>query len=112
MKNIFCLLFVWALPLCIQAQKKPVFIKLAPDSSGVLFSNRLTETPDLNIITYEYFYNGGGVAVADFNNDGLTDLFFTGNLVPNKMYLKKGVFNSKILHVNPTRVDDVGGKLG
>jgi hypothetical protein len=108
MKNIFCLLFVWALPLCIQAQKKPVFIKLAPDSSGVLFSNRLTETPDLNIITYEYFYNGGGVAVADFNNDGLTDLFFTGNLVPNKMYLNKGGLQFQDI----TRQSNTGGRRG
>src|SRR4030095_8015221 len=48
------------------------------------------ESTDLNIIAYEYFYNGGGVAAGDINNDGLIDLYFTGNMVENKLYLNKG----------------------
>ena len=65
--------------------------KLLPASStGVDFSNTIKETDSFNILTHEYIYNGGGVAVADFNKDGLQDLFFTGNEVPNKLYLNKG----------------------
>ncbi len=49
----------------------------------------LEESPDFNVLKYGYFYNGGGVAAGDFNNDGLTDLYFTGNLNANKLYLNK-----------------------
>lgn len=58
--------------------------------TGLSFENVLTETDDLNILDYLYFYNGGGVAVGDINNDGLTDIFFSGNMVQNKLYLNKG----------------------
>jgi enediyne biosynthesis protein E4 len=66
------------------------FTNLSPDQTGVNFQNKLTETPGANIITYEYFYNGGGVAAGDFNNDGLIDLYFTSNQQPDKLYLNKG----------------------
>jgi len=58
----------------------------------IQFSNKLTPTPSLNILTYLYYYNGGGVASGDFNNDGLIDLYFTGNQVQDKLYLNKGNF--------------------
>ena len=73
------------------SQTPDTLFKLLPASStGVDFSNTITETDSFNILTHEYIYNGGGVAVADFNKDGLQDLFFTGNEVPNKLYLNKG----------------------
>ncbi len=62
-------------------------------TSSILFSNNLTESPELNRLNYEYFYNGGGVAIGDINNDGLADIYFTGNMVPDKLYLNEGDFN-------------------
>ncbi|MBA4168110.1 MAG: VCBS repeat-containing protein, partial [Chitinophagaceae bacterium] len=73
-------------------QENTLFRMIDPDSSGVHFTNTITTTDSLNIFTYEYLYNGGGVAVADFNNDGLPDLFFSGNMVPDRIYLNKGHF--------------------
>lgn len=60
------------------------------DKTGINFENTLTETDDLNILDYLYFYNGGGVAIGDINGDNLPDIFFSGNQVKNKLYLNKG----------------------
>ncbi|HYG01263.1 MAG TPA: VCBS repeat-containing protein, partial [Chryseosolibacter sp.] len=67
-----------------------LFKKLDIDEAGIDFQNKLTPTEDFNIIDYLYFYNGGGVAIGDVNNDNLPDLFFSGNQVKNKLYLNKG----------------------
>lgn len=65
--------------------------KTVPSSvSNVRFSNNLVETEDFNIIEYLYFYNGGGVALGDINNDGLLDIYISGNQTNNKLYLNKG----------------------
>jgi len=56
------------------------------------FRNDIKEDEDYNVLTYEYIYNGGGVAVGDVNGDGLPDLYFTANMGPNKLYLNKGNF--------------------
>ncbi len=65
-----------------------MFSKL--DSVGIQFQNTLSETNSFNILNYPYFYNGGGVAIGDINNDGLADIVFTGNQVKNRLYLNKG----------------------
>ena len=65
---------------------------LEKNNSGITFSNDLLVTEALNPYTYKNFYNGGGVALGDINNDGLDDIFFTGNLVDNQLYLNKGNF--------------------
>ena len=67
-----------------------MFVSKPHRDSGVNFQNTLTETDSLNYFTYPYLYMGGGVAVGDINNDGLQDLYFTGNMVDNKLYLNKG----------------------
>lgn len=69
-----------------------LFRQLDQQSTGVDFVNSIQENDTFNILTYEYIYNGGGVGIADFNNDGLKDLFFAGNMVPNKLYLNRGKF--------------------
>ncbi|WP_243396873.1 VCBS repeat-containing protein [Flagellimonas pacifica] len=61
--------------------------------TGITFKNELTETPELNILNYLYYYNGAGVAAGDFNNDDLTDLYFTSNQGEDKLYLNKGQFS-------------------
>ncbi len=68
----------------------PLFTLLAPEKTGISFNNSLTETPYANIMSYPYFYNGGGVAIGDFNNDGLQDIYFSANQVANRLYLNKG----------------------
>jgi enediyne biosynthesis protein E4 len=67
-----------------------LFQSIDPLKSGISFSNDLNEDEDFNIIEYLYFYNGGGVAVGDINNDGLIDIYFSANQLPNKLYLNKG----------------------
>jgi hypothetical protein len=57
---------------------------------GLDFNNKIFESDSFNILTYEYIYNGGGVAAADFNSDSIVDLFFTGNQVSNRLYLGQG----------------------
>src|SRR5436190_2560805 len=68
----------------------PLFTLLSPEITNITFSNTLTEGPNTNVMMYEYFYNGGGVAVSDLNGDGLDDIYFTGNMSDNKLYLNKG----------------------
>lgn len=67
-----------------------IFEQLSSKSSGITFSNDLKEDSIVNYFTYPYIYMGGGVAIGDVNNDGLQDIFFTGNMVKNRLYLNKG----------------------
>jgi enediyne biosynthesis protein E4 len=73
-------------------RKDTLFQLLTADQTNVAFNNKITESDSVNILTYEYLYNGGGVGILDVNNDGLSDLFFTGNNVANALYLNKGDF--------------------
>jgi len=74
----------------IQTVQPKIFNTLTHSQTGIDFSNNLTETDSLNYLNYAYMYMGGGVASGDVNNDGLIDLFFTGNMVANRLYLNKG----------------------
>lgn len=82
------------------------FVQLKSKKAGVSFKNQLTENQINNILRYEYFYNGGGVAVGDLNNDGLDDIFFTGNMVPNQLYQNLGGLKFE----NVTKLGGVKGK--
>lgn len=77
---------------CTKNQSDPLFIKRPSSHTGITFKNQLVETPELNILNYLYYYNGGGVAAGDFNNDGLIDLYFTSNQGEDKLYINQGGF--------------------
>jgi len=81
------LLFVICLYGCSEG---PLFRPVPASRTGIHFSNDITTTDSFNAVFYEYIYNGGGVAAGDVNGDGLTDLFFTGNQVSNRLYLNRG----------------------
>jgi hypothetical protein len=87
--RFFLLLFL----LFIFACKKPaLFQQVSSSHSGIHFNNKITENDSINPLDVVNVYNGGGVGIGDFNNDGLQDLYFTGNMVANRLYLNKGDF--------------------
>jgi hypothetical protein len=90
----FVVLFIlYALSSCKTEKsydKATLFQKMPSGKTGIKFQNTLTETDTFNYFLFPYMYMGGGVSVADFNNDGLTDIYFTGNMVSNRLYLNQG----------------------
>jgi len=74
---------------CTSTKKQDALFELV-DNTGINFNNKVVDNDTINIINYRNFYNGGGVAVGDLNNDGLPDVFFTANQGANKLYLNKG----------------------
>ncbi|GAC1426497.1 MAG: VCBS repeat-containing protein [Flavisolibacter sp.] len=70
--------------------KEPLFVQLTPAQTGINFRNDLKDDAKFNVFNYRNFYNGGGVAIGDINNDGLADIYFTSNMGKNKLYLNKG----------------------
>ncbi|MDA0330918.1 MAG: VCBS repeat-containing protein [Bacteroidetes bacterium] len=93
MKNINILIVnIIAISLLVSCSNESdkQFTLLSPNNTGVNFINKLQEDNQINYFTYPYIYMGGGVSVGDINNDNLDDLFFTGNMTDNKLYLNKG----------------------
>jgi hypothetical protein len=87
----FCLLTGCFFSFCVSCNRQhPVFSAVPADRSGIHFSNTIIENDSINPIDLTNIYNGGGVGIGDFNNDSLPDIYFTGNLVSNKLYLNKG----------------------
>lgn len=95
MKRLICLLLTcfvlgWLFTGCQHHTGQ--FVLHTPNDTRIQFTNTITESDSVNIFDFANVYNGGGVGVGDFNNDGLEDLYFTGNMVSNKLYLNKGDF--------------------
>jgi hypothetical protein len=84
------LLIIFLLLSCSDAKLPPLLEQIPPTSANIHFSNALVEDEELNIITFEYFYNGAGVGTGDINNDGLVDIFFSANMSGSRLYLNKG----------------------
>ena len=112
MKEIFyLLLFASILIGCSNdrdPRKETIFKKVESSHSGVNFSNDIAQSEDFNIFLYRNFYNGGGVALGDVNDDGLIDVYFTANMGINKLYLNRG--NLKFEDI--TSISGVGGTKG
>lgn len=89
-----------------------LFDVLAPEETGIQFENRLTESLSMNGLMYEYYYNGGGVSVADFNNDGLQDIYFISNLYENILYLNQGDLKFKDVSVESGTANIIGFPTG
>ena len=90
----------------------PLFESLPPESTGVTFVNRLPEDTAFNMLSYLYYYDGGGVAVGDINNDGLPDLYFTSNVGSNRLYLNKGNYHFEDVTARAGVADSEGCKTG
>src|SRR5687768_8516944 len=92
--KFFTPLFIFALFFLYSCGKRPgnTLLFELKKSTGIDFFNKVVDSKDFNVLTYRNFYNGGGVAIGDVNNDGLADVFFTANMGPNKLYLNKGNF--------------------
>jgi hypothetical protein len=104
----YLLLFLFSTLILSSCKNKlKTFTLLNSEESGITFSNRIAENDTMNILAFEYVYNGGGVALGDFNNDSLPDIYFTGNSVDNKLYLNKG--NSQ---AGDLQFEDVTKKAG
>lgn len=90
--SLIFLLFSLFLTHCKEKSSPYLFSSIPASKTGVDFDNHITEDKNFNIIEYLYFYNGGGVACGDINNDGLVDIYFSSNQNSNKLYMNKGNF--------------------
>jgi hypothetical protein len=77
---------------CNQPEQTILFERLSPEDTHIDFANTITISDSFNVTTFDYIYNGGGVAIGDINNDSLPDVYFTGNMVSSRLYLNKGNF--------------------
>jgi hypothetical protein len=91
-----------------ESEGSPLFTLLSNEQTNLSFQNNLEEGPNTNILMYEYFYNGAGVSTADYNNDGLLDVYFVSNMGENKLYLNRG----KMRFEDYTIESGAGGRPG
>ncbi len=102
MNKFFRILLTLVLFASCSKKQDLLFEKLASDKSNITFNNELIESKNISILDYLYYYNGGGVALGDINNDGLVDIYFTSNQGKNKLYLNKG----------DNKFEDISAKAG
>lgn len=99
MKYRTCFFWITAFMLTVAVTRAqpagPLFTLMKEKQTGVQFINTIKEDDSLHVMNYEYLYNGHGIGVADFNGDGWPDLFFSGNMVPNKLFLNTRSFTFK-----------------
>lgn len=95
MRSLVILLVLLDTGFAFSQSTRPLFTSINSKQTGIDFINEIKEDSSRNVLAYEYFYNGGGVAAGDINNDGLTDIFFTANIKPNQLYLNVGNFQFK-----------------
>ncbi|MEA2766749.1 MAG: enediyne biosynthesis protein, partial [Gemmatimonadaceae bacterium] len=88
--TLFALLIILVSGACTRGNDRALFKLLGPNETAVSFANTITTSDSLNVQTDPYVYNGAGVAVGDIDNDGLPDIFFSGNMVSSRLYLNKG----------------------
>jgi hypothetical protein len=90
-----------------QQPEKKLFEEQVPEKTGINFQNTVIQDQENHVLNYPYYFNGGGVAVGDINNDGLEDVYFSGNTVSDRLYLNKGNFQFEDItaksHVNATQ---------
>src|SRR6516225_993237 len=93
----------------VSCAKKPatLFQLVFPEYSNIHFNNKIVENDSINPLDVTNIYNGGGVGIGDFNNDGLPDIYFTGSQVPCKLYLNKGDFKFEDITAR-AGVEDLG----
>jgi len=92
MNKFYLPLFLLLSTVLFSCKKHTLFEQISSSHSGIHFNNQIIENDSINPLDVTNVYNGGGVGVGDFNNDGLQDLYFTGNMVSNKLYINKGDF--------------------
>lgn len=92
MKHLFKIVFVLCSFCFFSCKKATLFEQIPSSHSNIDFNNKIVENDSINPLDVVNVYNGGGVGVGDFNNDGLQDLYFTGNRVPNRLYINRGDF--------------------
>ena len=111
---------VLLLPMCLfflscskkESNTEPLFAEQLASATNINFINQVKQNGENNVLNYPYYFNGGGVAVGDLNNDGLPDIYFTGNQVSNRLYLNEGNFRFKDITEKSGVAANQGWKTG